>query len=318
MSRHPTIVQRVQTYLDYRRSLGFDLRQTELLLRQFAKFVDQSGWRGPLTTDFILRWVHLPKTASRRYKASRLSAARGFARYLATRDGRTEVPEQRLMPKIIRPRPHLFGDRELVQLLEAAGRLKPHYRLRPLTYQTLFGLLASTGLRVGEALRLRVGQVDLQRGILRIEQTKFKKSRLVPLHPTTNRALKNYAAARGRLWGHEECRSFFVGRYGTALSYWGALDAFRTILRDLGWQRGNGDWPRPRIHDLRHTFACRCLLRWSRNGENVPHRMSALSTYLGHTCVTKTYWYLTATPELLAIAASRFEQFATRHEGRRS
>lgn len=316
MSRRQTIFQQIHAYLDYRRALGYDLRGVETLLLQLAKFVDQSDWRGPLTTDLILRWVHLPKTASRSYKASRLSAARGLARYLATRDGRTEVPEQRLMPKIFRSRPHLFGDRELVQLLEAARRLKPTYRLRPLTYQTLFGLLASTGLRIGEALRLTLEQVDLKRGILRIERTKFKKSRLVPLHPTTTRALQHYAVARGRLWGHEECQPFFVGRRGSVLSHWGALDAFRTIRSDLGWQRGNGDLPHPRIHDLRHSFACRCLLRWSRDGENVPHRIAALSTYLGHACVSSTYWYLTATPELLAIAASRFERFASPCEGR--
>lgn len=316
MSRHRTIFRQVQAYLDYRRALGYDLRIAERLLWQFAKFVDQSGWRGPLTTDLILRWVFQPKAASARYKASRLSAARGFARYLATRDGRTETPDQRLIPKTLRPRPHLFGEGELVQLLEAARRLRPTYRLRPLTYRTLFGLLASTGLRVGEALRLILGQVDLERGILRIEQTKFKKSRLVPLHPTSTRALRRYAAARGRLWGQDESKPFFVGPHGSALPHRCALEAFRTLCVDLGWQQGNGDRPRPRIHDLRHSFACRCLLSWYRDGENIHHRIAALSTYLGHVCVTNTYWYLTATPELLAIAASRFERFVTPLEGR--
>jgi integrase len=318
MSRQRTTVRQAQAYLEYRRALGYDLRNIGGLLLRFAEFVDQSGWRGPLTTDLILRWVNLPKAASARYKASRLSAARGFARYLATRDGRTEVPYQRLMPKTFRSRPHLFAEGELEQLLEAAQRLRPTYRLRPLTYRTLFGLLASTGLRVGEALRLTLGQVDLERGILRIEQTKFKKSRLVPLHPTATRALRRYAAARGRLWGHHEDEPFFVGPRGSALSHRCVLEAFRTLCMDLGWQRGNGDWPRPRIHDLRHNFACCCLLRWYRDGENVHHRIAALSTYLGHACVTNTYWYLTATPELLAIAASRFERFATPLEGRHS
>jgi integrase len=316
MNRYRTMSRQIQAYVEYRRALGYDLRGAEQLLLQFAKFVDQSGWRGPLTTDLILRWVTLPKAASAAYKARRLSTARGFARYLATRDGQTEVPDQRLMPKGFRSRPHLFGERELVQLVEAAQQLKPTYRLRPLTYQMLFGLLASTGLRVGEALRLTLGQVDLERGILRIEQTKFKKSRLVPLHPTATRALRRYAAARGRLWGRDESKPFFVGPSGSALSHWGALDAFRTLCVKLGWVRGNGDWPRPRIHDLRHSFACRCVLRWYREGENVHHRIAALSTYLGHACVTNTYWYLTATPELLAIAASRFERSVTRLERR--
>jgi integrase len=317
MSRYQTMLRQVRAYLDYRRALGYGLRFADNFLLDFAKFVARSGWRGPLTTDLILRWVSLPKAASASYKARRLSLVRGFARYLATRNGQTEVPHQRLMPRTFRSRPHLFGEGELAQLLEAAWRLRPTYRLRPLTYRMLFGLLASTGLRVGEALRLTLGQVDLDRGILRIEQTKFKKSRLVPLHPTATRALRRYAVARGRQWGQDASKPFFVGPSGSALSHWCALEAFRTICVDLGWDRGNGDWPRPRIHDLRHSFACQCLLRWYRSGDNVHHRIAALSTYLGHACVSNTYWYLTATPELLAIAASRFERFAAPLEGRR-
>lgn len=316
MSSHQTIFGKIEAYLAYRRGLGYDLRFAERLLLQFAKFVVQTGWRGPLTADLILRWVNLPKAASPRYKASRLSAARGFAKYLATRDGRTEVPDKRLMPRTFRSRPHIFGERELGQLLRAALRLKPTYRLRPLTYQTLFGLLASTGLRISEALRLTLGQIDLERGMLRIENTKFKKSRLVPLHPTATKALRRYATGRSRLWGQEENKPFFVGPRGLAISYWGAFDAFHTICRDLGWQQSNGDWHRPRIHDLRHSFACRCLARWYRRGEDVHHRIAALSTYLGHACVTDTYWYLTATPELLAFAASRFERFAAPQKAR--
>ncbi len=317
MSRYQTMARQVRAYLDFRRAMGYNLRFADSFLLEFATFVARSGCRGPLTTDLMLRWVCLPKTASASYKARRLSIVRGFARYLAARDGRTEVPDHRLTPKTYRSRPHVFGEEELAQLLTAAWQLKPTYRLRPLTYQTLFGLLASSGLRVGEALKLTLGQVDLERGILRIEQTKFKKSRLVPLHPTATQALRCYTAARNRVWGEQESKPFFVGPSGSALSHWGALDAFRTLCVNLGWQRGNGDWPRPRIHDLRHSFACRCLLRWCRDGENVHHRIAALSTYLGHACVSNSYYYLTATPELLAIAANRFERFASPLEGRR-
>lgn len=310
MSRQRTMVRQAHAYLDYRRAFGYDLRHAGKLLLNFAKYADRSGRRGPLTTELILRWVNLPKAASANYRGGRLSLIRGFARYLAARDGQTEVPDQRLMPRVFRSRPHIFDDRQLAQLLKATRRLEPTYELRPLTYRTLFGLLASTGLRVGEAIKLAIGQVDLERSILRIEQTKFKKSRLVPLHPTTTQALKRYMAARNRRWGQDERKPFFVGPRGLVLSYRCVLEAFRALCVELGWERGTGDWPRPRIHDLRHSFACRCLLRWYREGENVHHRIAALSTYLGHACVTGTYWYLTATPELLAIIGSRFELFA--------
>jgi integrase len=318
MKRQPTMVRQAQAYLEYRRALGFDLRFSGKLLLQFAKFVDRSGWRGPLTTDLILRWVHLPKTAAKSYKANRLSIARSFARYLAARDGKTQVPDWRLMPKVFRHRPHLFGEPQVRQLIAAARRLKCTYQLRPVTYETLFGLLASTGLRICEALKLTRGQLDLERGILRIERTKFKKSRLVPLHPTATRALRRYVAARDRLWGQFDDRPLFVGRSGRALPYKSVCEAFRALCLELGWQKGNGEWPRPRIHDLRHSFACRRLLHWYRDGENVHCRIAALSTYLGHGRVTDTYWYLTATPELMAVAGNRFERSVNSLGRRRS
>lgn len=316
MSRQPSMVSQARTYLKHRRALGFDLRRSGEMILHFAKFADRSGWRGPLTIDLILRWVHLPQTAARSYKANRLSVARGFARYLAARDPRNEVPDWRLMPKLFRHQPHLFSERHLEELLAATERLRRSYELRPLTYRTLFGLLASTGLRVSEALKLTGEQADLERGILQVEQTKFKKSRLVPLHSTVTQALRRYAAVRDRQWGSRGEKAFFVGRRGLALPYRTVGGTFRWLCNSLGWYRGNGEWPRPRIHDLRHSFACRRLLQWYRDGENVHHRIAALSTYLGHSRVTDTYWYLTGTPELLALAGSRFEQFVILPERR--
>jgi len=319
MKQQDTMMRQARAYLKYRQALGFALRTSEILLPQFAQFLDRRGKRGPITTDLTLHWVHLPKTATRSSKANRLSVARGFARYLAARDGgRTEVPDWRLLPKVFyNHRPHLFSERHLQELLAATGRMIRTYPLRPLTYRTLFGLLASTGLRVCEALNLKCEHVDLENGILRIELTKFKKSRLVPMHPTATRALHRYATARDREWGHADGKPFFVGRRGAVLPYSTVRCAFRTLCNDLGWRRGNGDWPRPRIHDLRHSFACRCLLRWCRDHEDVHHRIAALSTYLGHARVTDTYWYLASTPELLAIAGGRFERFACSENGGR-
>ena len=316
MIRRLTMVRQAQSYLDQRRALGFGLESQGYLLMKFAKYLDRSGHRGPLTTEVALRWVNLPKTVSRNYRARRLSVVRCFARYLAVRDGRTEVPGRQLVAKTsFHQRPHLYSPEELGQLLEAAGRLWPTYPLRRLGFQTLFGLLACTGLRVSEALKLNRAQVDLERGILRIEKTKFKKSRLVPLHPTATAALRRYAQTRYAQVDVHDGDAFFVGGDGKRLTYRAVRRVFQRLRDALGWKKGNGEWPRPRIHDLRHSFACRRLLGWYRRGQNVHNLIAALSTYLGHGKVTDTYWYLTGTPELLAIAGGRFEQFARMGKG---
>ena len=178
----------------------------------------------------------------------------------------------------------------------------------PLTYSTLFGLLASTGLRISEALRLDKAHVDLTSGILRIEQTKFCKSRLVPLHSSVTQAMRRYACEHDSGSTARNSEAFFVGRDGRALPYSTVRNTFRRLCSQLGW-RSNGMLPRPRIHDLRHSFACRRLLRWYQQGVDVDHAIAALSTYLGHCKVTDTYWYLTGTVQLLATASERFERF---------
>ena len=179
--------------------------------------------------------------------------------------------------------------------------------MRPKTYATLFGLLASTGLRVSEALALQRADVDLRQGILHIRQTKFRKSRLVPMHPTVTAALRRYAAYRDRDTTGASGTSFFVGRCGRTLPYSTVRCTFRRLCTKLRWH-SNGTLPRPRIHDLRHSFACRRLLEWSRDGLPIDHGIASLSTYLGHGKVSDTYWYLSGTAELLAIAGRRFER----------
>lgn len=317
MSRRLLMVHRAKMYLEGRRSLGFKLKIHGYLLMKFAKFLDRSGHRGPLTTKRIMLWVNQPKAISCNYRGDRLIVARCFARYLAVRDGRSEVPGRNLLPKKrLQSRPHIYSERELAQLLDAAGRMAPCYTLRPLTYQTLFGLLACTGLRVSEALKLKRAHVDVEHGVLRVEQTKFKKSRLVPLHPTATRALRCYTVVRDRRWGVQSTAAFFVGSGGLALPYSTVHKTFLWLRNDLGWHRGNGELRCPRIHDLRHSFACRRLLRWYQRGQNVHQLIAGLSIYLGHVKVTATYWYLTATPELMAVAGGRFERFACQVGGR--
>jgi integrase len=317
MRRRTSNVRQAQAYLKYRRALGFDLTRGGEFILQFAKFLDQSKWQGPLTADVIWRWVNLPKPLSRSYKVIRFWAIRSFTRYLAARDCRSQVPDWRVLPAVQRHRPYIFTERQLVQILRAAGRMKPDYPLLRLTYQTLFGLLATTGLRISEAEHLTRRDVDMDRSLLRINQTKFKKSRWVPLHPTVTKALRSYADKRDSLWGTEGHRPFFVGGTGSAIPAQTVRYAFLRLCRRLGWRRGNGELPLPRVHDLRHSFACRRLLKWYRQGENVHHRIASLATYLGHTKVTGTYWYLTGTPDLLGIMGRRFENFAAPKAGRR-
>jgi integrase len=303
-----TLWSRAKDYLVYRRSLGFELETADLLLREFAEYVKAVGHRGPLTADLILGWATRCPEHSACYQAGRLSILRGFARYLAARDGKTEVPEQRLLESRFRRRqPHIYTEEQLAQLIKSTGSWSTVGRLRCASYATLFGLLASTGLRVSEALALQLGDVDLERGVLHIRQTKFRKARLVPVHSTVAQALGSYASTR-HCHLVSPSQWFFVGRGDQPLSYSSVRQAFRKLCSRLGW-RSNGDFPLPRIHDLRHSFAVRRLLQWHRGGVDVETAIASLSTYLGHGKVTDTYWYLTGTRELLAVAGGKFERF---------
>lgn len=304
-----TLGQRVKEYLEHRRSLGFGLETNEVVLRDFVRFAKDAGHRGPLSAEFMLRWATDRGEHSSRYQAERLSIVRGFARYLAARDGKSEVPDQRLLGgRFRRGQPHIYSDEQLRQLLEAAVAFPSADPLRRAGYATLIGLLASTGMRVSEPLRLGVADVDLDGGVLRVRETKFCKSRLVPMHPTVTEAMRRYAVQRD---GDPRGRSspwFFLGRGDRRLPYRSVHHAFRRICSMLGL-RANGDLPFPRIHDLRHSFAVRRLLTWYREGVDVDQAILSLSTYLGHGKVSDTYWYLTGTRELLGAAGARFERF---------
>jgi len=308
MTTAPTMVTLVEDYLAQRRSLGFRLRIEGQQLLSFARYADATGHRGPLTVDLLVRWATLPSEKLRRFPARRLDCVRPFARYRAALDPATEVPPSSLLgPARQRPRHHIYTDTEVAALVASARRLAPANSLRPATYTTLFGLLAASGLRVSEALRLTRTDVDLAGGVLTVRATKFRKSRLVPLHATTTAALRTYAEHRDRAVPRPVAPTFFVSLRGTPLAYSTVRTVFRRLSHALGWATHA---PRPRIHDLRHTFACRRLQRWYEEGVDVAPRVAALATYLGHVKITDTYWYLTGTPELLAIAAERFETFA--------
>jgi integrase len=295
----------VEQYLAHRRSLGYAMRIEGAQLLSFARFADENGHRGRLTTKLLVQWATLPSVRPRLFPARRLDIVRRFAGYRAAFDPATEVPPRGLLGAAHRrPVHHIYSAAELAALIAAAGKLTPNQGLRPATYVTLFGLLAASGLRVSEALGLTRVDVDLEIGVLTIRATKFRKSRLVPLHPTTTHALRVYAQRRDQAVPRTVAQNFFTSAQGAALPYRTVRTTFHRLRTQLQWDALN---PRPRIHDLRHTFACRRLEQWYTEGVDIAARIATLSTYLGHVKVSDTYWYLTGTPELLALAAERFQ-----------
>jgi integrase len=287
-----TLSRLVERYLDHRRKLGYILE------------VEQ-----PLRTRLILKWAVQPATGSRTYYVKRLASARAFAKYCAALDPRVQVPDYRLLgPWYERKTPHIYSLDE-IRLIMRQALLLPTFRspLRPRTYETLIGLIACTGLRLREALRLRVGDVDFGRGTLRVAPCKFSPERVLPLHASTLRALRRYFDARWRK--HPFGETFFVGRSGRPLCRSRVHDDFRIIRRGV---IPNGARAAPRIHDLRHTFATRHIAAWNRTTAPIAHRLLLLSRYLGHRCLSDTWWYISADPATLRCAASRFEQFVAK------
>lgn len=223
-------------------------------------------------------------------------------------DPRTEVPSQELLPyRYHRRPPYIYSNDEVKGLIKAAHQLQSPLRLRAATYSTLFGLLAVTGMRISEPISLNQKDVDLMHGILTVYKTKFGKSRLIPIHPSTQKALQRYESLRRRIFPKPRTERFFISEEGTRLTYWTVRDTFVKLSRRIRL-RGPHDSHGPRLQDFRHSFATRTLLAWYRNGMNVDRHMPELSAYLGHAHVTDTYWYLSAVPELMQLAAMRLEQ----------
>lgn len=298
--------QALAGYLQLRHSLGHELAEAGRLLPGFVAYLDACGLP-TVTIEAALAWAQqAPKSPAGRVTTigpRRMTAARGFARYLSGIDARTQVPPLGLMPRRAPwRRPFIYSAADIGTLLEAAGRtiVSP---LRAATYQTLTGLLAASGLRVGEAIKLDRSDIDWAQGVLLIRESKFGKSRLVPLHPSSMRALGDYARLRDQLQPRPAEPAFFVSLNRTRLLYPVVQLTFRQLIDNTGI--GAGAVSPPRLHDLRHSFAVRTLLGWYRTGEDVQAKIPSLSTYLGHREPASTYWYLSAAPELLALAAAR-------------
>ena len=295
--------QAMTDYLDLRHSLGHPLVDVGWLLPSFVAYLDERGL-ATVTVRAALEWAQTSPTGLTVSGASRrMTAARGFARYLAGIDDTTEVPPTGLVPnRQRRRRPFIYtpADTEAVM---AQARTTIASSLRAATYDTLIGLLAATGLRIGEAIKLDRSDIDWDQAVLLIRESKFGKSRLVPLHPSSTQALTEFAGLRDKLQPHTNTDSFFVSLTANRLSYAVVQQTFRRLVDGAGV---GADAPSPpRLHDLRHTFAVTTLLRWYRSDEDVQSRIPSLSTYLGHREPASTYWYLSAAPELLALAAAR-------------
>lgn len=308
-----TLGEAVDDYLRLRRALGFKLRDTEIALHDFVSFLDRQG-ASRITTELALQWATQPQHAEPSHRARRLGIVRLFAEYRSACDATTEVPAPGLLPgRYIRKDPYLYSDAEVCRLLAAARELPSITGLRGRSYSTLFGLLAVTGLRISEIVALDVADVDLRGALLTIRQTKFGKSRLVPVHSSTQRALWSYARYRDRIHSQPLTPSFFVSERGIRLTQWAVRGTFIKLSHQIGLRKP-ADRFGPRLHDFRHRFAVRTVLGWYRRGVDIDPRMPVLSAYLGHAHVTDTYWYLSAVPELLCAAARRLERSARREK----
>lgn len=295
-------------YLALRRSLGFKLQAAESALRQFVTFAENEG-AAFVTTDLVLRWAMQQRTIQPATRAAHVSMVRQFAVWRSATDSRTEVPPEGLLAcRYERKNPYIFSDEEISRILVATERLPSRRGLRGPTYATCFGLLAVTGMRVSEAVALDRRDVDLSTGILTIRQTKFGKSRLVPLHPSARDALGNYAEKRDNTIAPAATPGFFVSERGARITRWGVGYNFAKVSSRVGLRppfRGHRYGRGPRLHDLRHRFAVRTLTDWYRTGVDVEREMPKLAAYLGHTHINDTYWYIEAIPELLQLATQR-------------
>jgi integrase/recombinase XerD len=302
-----TIREAVQEYLVMRRGLGFKLHDAGVTLLEFVSYLENQGI-SCITTKIALTWAQLPTTVQPAEWARRLSCVRGFARHRSATDPRTEIPPWGLLP--YRPRranPYLYTDEEIKRLLEAALTLLPTGSLRPWTYYCLLGLLSVTGLRISEALNLKVQDVDLNDAVLTIRGAKFGKSHLVPLHTSTREVLADYVLRRERFLDGRPASYLFISKRGNRLDGGEVHRTFYTLSRQIGLRDPTASHG-PRLHDFRHRFATQTLLNWYRADQDPERRLPILSTYLGHVHIADTYWYLSACPELMGEAMSRLER----------
>ena len=295
--------QSLDDYLKVRRALGFKLARTEKMLAQFVTYLEDRG-NGRITTELALAWATLPQAGSA-WSYARLSVVRRFAVHMRSIEPTTEIPPTHiLVQRKQRATPFLYSATDLSALADATAILAPARRAE--TMRTLILLLSVTGMRIGEAIRLNVEDFDAAEGVLTVRNTKFGKTREVPLHPTTVAAIGRYLDLADRPSPRGGASAVFLSSIGTRLNYNGVQQAFRCLV-DRADLKSRSDWCRPRLHDLRHSFAVNTIMDGYRNGDQPGNRIALLATYLGHVDPSSTYWYLSAAPELMVLACSRLE-----------
>lgn len=291
-------------YLAVRRALGYRLERAEKLLGQFLDHLEATG-ADQITVARAVEWATLP-ARSGHWHAMRLQAVRGFARYLHEVDPQVEVPAAELLPdKPHRATPYLYAEQQILALMSAAGTLRTSHRAA--TFRTLFGLLAVTGMRIGEAIALDRSDLEADHGVLVVRHGKFGKSRELPLHPSTTSAVARYLRRRDRPRPAAPTDALLVSSAGTRLLVGNVQITFRTLRARAGILPRSAAC-RPRLHDVRHSFAVRTMLDAYRADGDVAPTLAVISTYLGHVDPAKTYWYLEAAPELMQLAGERLEQ----------
>ena len=304
-----SLAKAIQFYLEQRRCLGFPLKEDGQMLQQLVKYAAQIHHRGPLTTQLALAWAQAPTQSSRLWWARRLDASRRFATFWRAFDPRTEVPPTGILgPSYRRRAVHLYTRQQIADLMEAASNLGG---IRGLTFHTVIGLLACTGLRIGEALRLTDQDIDWTESCLMVRHSKLRRSRSVPLQDSCLSALRVYRKRRLKYHPRSDHSAFFLGRNGRRVSYGQAAFTFQRLRQQLSWNQD----PVPRLHDLRHTFAVGCLIDWYSSNQNVAQNVLSLATYLGHSSIHDTYWYLSAVPQLLALTHARWPDLALAQGG---
>lgn len=300
-----SLFEYAKQYLSMRRNLGFKLRGYDRLLRSFIEYLDSQN-HDAISAQAALQWATLPPAVKPIRWSQRLCAVRGFAQYLHGMDPTVEIPSQDLITaRRYRQNPYLFTQADIARLLEVAATLDP--ALRAAAYQSLFGLLAVTGMRVGEALSLDREHINLSTGVVEITDTKFRKNRQIPLHSSSVSALRHYTKVRDKWCSSPNTPSFFLSTRGTRLSYSCVNGVFHRCIGQIDLENSTENRP-VHMHGLRHSFAVATLREWYRSGATIEAKLPILSAFLGHACPASTYWYLQSCPQLMQLAAQRAEQ----------